>query len=189
MSRDNRNRPDSKSATDDWLSPRPVVDVLGPFDLDPCCVPKMPWRTARRMVSNVAARSRNTVHACGLTEIDWTGIVWVNPPYSDVLPWVERMAEHGNGFMLVPAKSTDTAWGQLLLETADAVLFQRGRFEFCLPDGSDSGGAWAPSLVAAYGRRCVKKLERAVAEGSVLRGTVGKNFTKTVVSEKLKRVG
>ena len=37
-----------------WLTPRYIIDALGPFDLDPCCPPKMPWRTAAEMVCRPA---------------------------------------------------------------------------------------------------------------------------------------
>jgi hypothetical protein len=198
VNKDNRNRPDSKSATDDWLTPKPVVDDLGPFDLDPCCYPRMPWRTAKRMISNgvtvVDGEPRKLKVAGGVTLGDgldpslWKrGRKWVNPPYSRVLPWVQLLAEHGDGFMLVPAKSMDTAWAQLLMETADEVLFQRGRFEFCLPTGEPSGGAWGPSMVAAYGKRNVRDLRAALGRGSVLRGVVAKALTTSEVTEKLMR--
>jgi hypothetical protein len=39
------------NGTDRWLSPPELVAALGPFDLDPCCEPWMPWRTATRMLS------------------------------------------------------------------------------------------------------------------------------------------
>lgn len=35
-----------------WLTPRWLLDKLGPFDLDPCCPDGgMPWPTAARMIS------------------------------------------------------------------------------------------------------------------------------------------
>ncbi len=46
-----------------WLTPRYIIDALGPFDLDPCCPPKMPWRTAAEMVCRPAD---------GLA-VDWRG--------------------------------------------------------------------------------------------------------------------
>ena len=34
-----------------WLTPKWIIDVLGAFDLDPCCPDgEMPWRTADMMV-------------------------------------------------------------------------------------------------------------------------------------------
>ena len=38
-----------------WLTPKWIIDVLGAFDIDPCCPDgEMPWRTADRMVLSYA---------------------------------------------------------------------------------------------------------------------------------------
>lgn len=37
----------SRMITDVWLTPKPIIDALGPFNLDPCAAPiPRPWRTA-----------------------------------------------------------------------------------------------------------------------------------------------
>lgn len=59
--------------TTTWLTPPEIIDDLGPFDLDPCCPPVMPWRTATRMIhwpeDGLAA--------------DWgDAFVWLNPPFT-----------------------------------------------------------------------------------------------------------
>lgn len=72
-----------------WLTPRYIIDALGPFDLDPCCPPTMPWRTATRMVHWPDD---------GL-KVDWTGKrVWCNPPYGrEAVPFLRKMAENKTG--------------------------------------------------------------------------------------------
>lgn len=72
-----------------WLTPPEIINALGPFDLDPCCPPTMPWRTATRMV-----HWPND----GL-KVDWTGKrVWCNPPYGrDAVPFLRKMAENKTG--------------------------------------------------------------------------------------------
>lgn len=72
-----------------WLTPPEIIDALGPFDLDPCCPPTMPWRTAAQMV-----HWPND----GL-QVDWTGKrVWCNPPYGrDAVPFLRKMAENKTG--------------------------------------------------------------------------------------------
>lgn len=165
-----RNRPDSKKATDDWLTPPELVKAAGPFDLDPCCYPRMPWRTANVMVTLKAPRKRKSdafdggfvmVVGDGLL-YPWhtAGRVWCNPPYSDILPWAKKMAAHGNGMLLVPAKSFDTVWGQHVLNNMDAALFFKGRVSFHYPNGKKSSGGWGPSILAAYGDTSVRALER-----------------------------
>lgn len=72
-----------------WLTPPEIIRALGPFDLDPCCPPNMPWRTAERMVCRPDD---------GLA-VDWTGQrVWLNPPYGrEAVPFLRKMAEHEGG--------------------------------------------------------------------------------------------
>jgi hypothetical protein len=164
---DPRNRPDSKDAPDDWLTPPRLLQEAGHergFDLDPACCPRMPWATADRMVS-IGSRNpgKTTLVTTGNKKgpytwaergdglaIAWHGRVWLNPPYSDILPWAERMAAHGNGLLLVPAKSTDSKWGQRVLAGADEVLWIAGRLLFHYPSGKPSTGKWAPSLLASF---------------------------------------
>ena len=69
-----------------WLTPKYIIDALGPFDLDPCCPPKMPWRTAAQMICRPDD---------GLA-VDWTGKrVWLNPPYGrDAIPFLRKMGEN-----------------------------------------------------------------------------------------------
>jgi hypothetical protein len=163
------NRGQSKNNT--WLTPKSHVDFLGPFDLDPCCPPGgMPWRTANYMVywSGAPGEIPELGHHLGLhgdadgdgLALDWSrfGRAFVNPPYDDPLPWIEKLAEHDNGIILLPGKSPETKWGQLLLATADLLLFPRGRFPFWYPDGTESEGCWNPHVYAAYGETSVAKL-------------------------------
>lgn len=146
----NRN---SKKTTDIWLTPKLIIDILGPFDLDPACPYKMPWKTANYMVR------QSNPDECGLI-LDWSGRVWCNPPFSNILPFAKKMIAHGNGIMLTPAKSTDSEWGQAILSTADVIFFKKRRISFCLEDGTPSTGAWAPYMFAAWGESCCKSLEK-----------------------------
>ena len=66
-----------------WITPRWIIEALGPFDLDPCCPDEgMPWPTARKMVR----KSED-----GLS-VDWAeDRVWLNPPYGrESKPFLER---------------------------------------------------------------------------------------------------
>lgn len=84
-----------------WLTPKWIIDVLGAFDLDPCCPDgEMPWRTADRMVR----KSED-----GLL-VDWRNKrVWLNPPYGkEALPFFRKMIDDdARGIALVFAR-TDT---------------------------------------------------------------------------------
>lgn len=172
------NRRSTKS-TDDWLTPPDLVKAAGPFDLDPCCHPGMPWRTARKMMTLGHAKgkrgklSKFVSLGDGLTALRTAApsvAVWLNYPYSQALSWITTMVKHGNGLVLGPAKSMETRWCQLLLKHSAAALFFDRRLLFYYPDGRQSTGGWSPSLLAAVGQKNVKRLERVqqIYPGAIL---------------------
>src|SRR5438552_2229167 len=72
--------------SDDWITPRYLIERLGPFDLDPCASITQPWPCADRQY---------TVRDNGLL-LPWHGLVWLNPPYGQATAaWLDRLALHG----------------------------------------------------------------------------------------------
>lgn len=141
----------NKGATDVWLTPKQIIDLLGPFDTDPCAASHAPWPTASVML---------TIDDDGLSQ-DWNGLVWCNPPYSDVWTWLDRLASHGNGIALIFARTETSGFHSTVWQRADAVAFPMRRISFCLPDGTQSrSSAGAPSCFVAYGDEAVKRLHR-----------------------------
>jgi len=141
--------------TDDWLTPPEIIVLLGPFDLDPCCPPTMPWDTAKRMVR---------LPEDGMAAA-WEGRVWLNPPYGpETGRWLSRLAEHGRGTALMFARTETDMFFEFVWRRATALLFLRGRLHFYRPDGRravfNSGG---PSVLVAYGEADAEVL-RAVSE-------------------------
>lgn len=140
--------------TDTWLTPRPLVEALGPFDLDPCAAPEpRPWPTASEMIS---------LPDDGLAA-DWHGRVWLNPPYSrEARVWLARLARHGRGTALTFAR-TETAWFvETVWKQATALLFLHGRIHFHYPDGTRAAAnSGAPSVLIAYGRDDADRLAAA----------------------------
>lgn len=139
-----------RNGSDCWLTPLNLIKVLGKFDLDPCCEERMPWKTARRMLS-----------VNGL-EAKWSGRVWLNPPYSKAAPWAEKFTTHKNGIALFSAKSTDSKWLQNCLTHCDAALWLSGRLLFFYPDGKQSTGKWLSNVLVAFGADNVLSLCKAV---------------------------
>ena len=120
------------------MTPPEIVRALGAFALDPCAHPKQFYRTARHMISPPAD---------GLAE-DWNGRVWLNPPYGrDIVPWLKRLVDHGNGIALVASRTEVERWfWPFVWEAADAILFVKGRLYFRTPEGGTRGNAvelWA----------------------------------------------
>lgn len=145
----------NEGATNIWLTPKWVIDALGPFDLDPCAATKRQFDCA----------DRNIIEAEDGLRSDWHGFVWMNPPYGPHLAkWFAKMIEHRNGITLTFAR-TETAAVQPALGAADAVLFPDGRLIFSREDGSTIGNAGGPSMLLAFGMIAVARLLQSGIEG------------------------
>lgn len=142
----------NRGRTVQWLTPPEIVRALGPFDFDPCAHPRQFYRTAKRMISPPQD---------GLS-VAWKGRVWLNPPYGArvLSKWIRRLAEHGNGNALVPSRTEVEEWfWPYIWESADALLFLRGRIHFYRPNGKRAkGNAGHGSVIAAYGAKSVAAL-------------------------------
>jgi len=147
--------------TNEWLTPKWVIDKLGPFDLDPCASTVRPWDTARKYY---------TAKEDGLLQ-DWEGCVWLNPPYgSHTGKWLDRLAKHGNGISLIFARTDTDMFHRHIFEKADGILFIEGRLTFCYtsgkPGSSNSGG---PSVLVSYGNECTNRMIQSGIKGRFLR--------------------
>lgn len=151
-----------------WLTPPRIINALGTFSLDPCCPPKMPWRTATRMVCRPDD---------GLA-VDWTGKrVWLNPPYGrESIPFLRKMCgqvEDGGGVALLFGRTDTKAWHELVFPYAKAIMFIQGRIKFHHADGSVEGSANAPSSLVAYSEYDAYMLYQAVTTGKI-KGTIAR---------------
>src|SRR5262245_41355882 len=99
------------SDKDKWYTPRYVLDPLGYFDLDPC-------NDAPEQFP--VAEYHFTPSDDGLQWPRW-GRVWLNPPFSNARPWIDKLAEHGNGIALVFCRS-DAIWFHRAITAASACL-------------------------------------------------------------------
>jgi hypothetical protein len=140
-----------------YITPKWIIDALGGaegFDLDVCDATVRPWPCAQHNFTEIDN---------GL-EREWFGFTWCNPPFdSDVVGvWVERMARHGNGILLVHVRS-ETAWFEVIWQHATAILFLADRLFFHLPDGSrcphNSG---APACLVAFGASAHERLRACI---------------------------
>ena len=135
------------------MTPPEWIKALGRFDLDPACPPDMPWPTAAKMLTKAQD---------GLTA-EWHGRVWLNPPFgSEAALWLRRMAAHGNGIALIPARTETAMFYESVWGKADAVCFVKGRPHFHRTDGSRAPfNSGAPIALIAYGSDNVFRLMSA----------------------------
>ena len=140
--------------SDEWLTPRWILDALGEFDLDPCSPVKRPWPTAKHHF---------TKKDDGLSLI-WHGRVWLNPPFGQEWPkWAQKMLDHGRGgIMLIPARTETAAFFNYVWAKATAILFVRTRPYFCHVDGTKGKlNSGAPICLIAYGEENARSLYKS----------------------------
>ena len=94
--------------------------------------------------------------------------MWCNPPYGsrEVVPWLKRMAQHGNGFLLIYARSETLAWQRDVFPHADGTLFLAGRLHFYRASGERGESATAPNALVAFGQNNVDALHSAGIAGA-----------------------
>lgn len=109
---------------------------FGPFTLDAAAAPH-----------NAKCEAYFTREQDGL-EQSWSGVVWCNPPYSDIEPWVRKAwqeIERTDGprriVMLLPANRVEQRWWQGWVEpyrdkpgSPVTVRFLPGRMRFIRPN-------------------------------------------------------
>ena len=145
-------------ASQNWITPRHIIDALGPFDLDPCAADPRPWD---------CAHANRTHH--GL-DAPWFGRVWLNPPFCryEVGNWVRRLAHHGVGTALLHAR-TEADWFAPVWRHAGAILFLADRLYFHYPDGTRAAAnSGAPAVLAAFGDHDRRKLAASGIPGALV---------------------
>lgn len=151
----------SACATDEWYTPKEIIEALGTFDLDPCA-PVFPlWQTATLMFD------KNTD---GLKQ-DWKGRVWLNPPYSRPLIelFVRKLAEHGNGIALLFNRCDSKMFQDVIFKKATGIKFLRERIRFYRPDGTRGGHPGCGSVLVAFGEENAEILKNCCIEGKYVR--------------------
>lgn len=144
-----------------WLTPKPIVEALGEFDLDPCGAPGHELASTTYLLENGDDGLRDP----------WFGRVWLNPPYGrEAEPFLRRMVEHGTGTALIFARVETQMFFDHIWDKATAILFLRKRLTFL--DGSGAKGkanAGAPSCLVAYGDADAQALLESQIPGRFVR--------------------
>ena len=107
-------------ADDEHYSPKWIFDAFGvQFDLD-VCAPEggVPWIPAKKSYS----KKDNAL------EQPWYGLVWMNPPYSNTTPWVQKFIDHGNGIALMPISASN--WRKDFMQIVPALCIADQRIYF-----------------------------------------------------------
>lgn len=125
----------NNSGNNEWYTPAEYIEAarkaMGSIDTDP----------ASNDIANkvVKAEKYYTIETDGLAH-DWTGNVWMNPPYSSDLisRFVEKLKEQRvnyNQAIILVNNATETQWFYEIVKIASAVCFPKSRVKFYMPDG------------------------------------------------------
>lgn len=144
-----------------WLTPKPLVEALGHFDLDPCGAPGHELADRTYLLENGDD---------GLVA-PWTGRIWLNPPYGPgAEAFLSRLAEHGRGTALIFARTETKVFHEQVWDRATAILFLRGRVTFLDASGTAAkANSGAPSCLIAYGERDAAVLAESGLAGRFVR--------------------
>lgn len=188
------------AATDERFTP-PEIFVTrdrvwhGGADTDPAWHPR----------SFSRARHVYTKRDDGL-RMPWYGRVWLNPPWSNVGPWLARLLEHMRGpgnpeAMILVRNDPPTAWFKEAADHADAIAFLRGRTRYWQWNGrrrrlERCGSPEFASVIFYFGPQAQAFVEAFRAEGAVAvrlrdhskRGTVARMPKTPRRSHKLENV-
>ena len=113
--------------TNDYYTPKWLFDAMGlTFDIDVAApVQGIPWIPAKRWFSQADD---------GLAQ-DWGGaLVWMNPPFSNATPWVNKFMENANGMALLVVSRSK--WFAELWDKADAIMATPYDLKFERPVGN-----------------------------------------------------
>lgn len=136
-------------STDAQNTPADLCEQLGEFDLDVASNPRSLIRARRHYCLE---------HGDDGLAMPWVGSVWCNGPYSDPLPWCERLARHGGPWAALWKVDPTTRWWGVLAANADGFGLFRKRLAFVRAGNVGSadfssvlffGGGWVPSAPVA----------------------------------------
>ncbi len=100
---------------------------------------------------------------------DWSEFrtIYINPPYSDILPWIRKTVEtinngNDNQILLLLLNSSGNRWFKLMLQESECVLFMDERISF------DGKSRFMKGLLIVYfnNKNRKKRLKRFISEFS-----------------------
>lgn len=138
---------------DTLLTPSYITESLGSFDLDPCAgeftnIAKLNWWIGRG--------------EDGLKR-EWTGFVFVNPPFSQKELWIDKMINHNNGILLLPERGSAPWFGKLA--SVSTKYFVMGK-KINFIGGSSSNNVG--SVLFLFGQEAVDRVIKSQLPGHLV---------------------
>ena len=133
-------------STNDHYTPKWIFDLLDvTFDIDVASPPNgVPWIPCKRYF---------TQSEDGLTQ-NWHGLVWCNPPFSNIEPWIDRLNQHRNGIALLP--HTKGSWRRKVWKEADGIVEWDSLTEVRFIHKGKEKTIFPTTFVAAWGQTALE---------------------------------
>lgn len=150
--------PGAQNKSDIWITPKYLIDALGPFDLDPCGFLKEDGKPIVETAKEYFTEKDN-----GLIK-DWGygKMVFVNPPYSDLKSWMDKCAEEStkNSIIVLCFARTETKAWQQNVKYAYGINLINKRIKFINSEGLLKTNGNAPSALIAYGEDAYRRIKK-----------------------------
>lgn len=152
------------SATDNWCTPKWLTDLLGYWDLDPCSNVQSTVQSCERCQLEQST-DECVVSNDGLALAWGARSVFVNPPYSNPLPWAMKLAAHNAPWCALVKLDPSTRWWAALMEASPTIAPFRKRLRFESTPASESVSAkgmtanFPSALVYSAWRPCAELRE------------------------------
>ncbi len=137
-------------STDNWCTPRYLAELLGQFDIDPCS-------NEHSHIAAALAFCGDGDHDDGLTAHWGRRSVFANFPYSNPLPWCQRLRDHEGPWCCLAKLDPSTRWWAALMEATPTVAPFRKRLKF---EGDKSMTANFPSVLVYSAWRPSRELAK-----------------------------
>ncbi len=117
---------------DEYCTPKKYTDALGLWDLDPCSNKRSTVQAIKTFDLELGGEDGIVL----ASKVDAKTKTFINPPYSDVMPWVEAYAHVRFCFLLKFDPSTK--WFHELIENSELILIPKERIAFIKVDGEEA---------------------------------------------------
>lgn len=131
---------------DEYCTPTWLTRILPITDLDPCSNHRSTVRARESIIRENGAD--------GLA-VSWERrSIFVNPPYSDVLPWAQKLATAQSWYLLVNVDPSTKWWAAAVASNASHVFLFNRRLAFVPPPGvKTSSNSHSSCLMMNFGGR------------------------------------
>ena len=138
-------------STDDWYTPPELFEQMAvTFDIDVCAPDGgVPWIPCKRFF---------TENDDGLAQ-PWVGFVWCNPPYSAPTRWLDKLAAHGDGLILIRADLSSGGYYRAFMK-AEWLHVPKGRLQFVNAHGGRTASVPFSTLMLGFGDNAGDAMQR-----------------------------